>query len=171
WGMTPPLSRAKPTQLDEALTNNLIRQLKRMDQYETERERNKRARFLALLTKLFRGFVTQIGIANKMPVALAQKAGGNIHAFGSYRLGVHGRASDIDALCVAPKFVTRDDFFTTFAEQLRARPECSELGSVPDAYVPVIKMVFDGIDVDITFAQLGRAQIPPDLDLADNNLL
>lgn len=106
-----------------------------------------------------------------MPEAVANDAGGKIFTFGSYRLGVHGAGADIDTLCVAPKHVTRDDFFEDMVEALKARPEVTELTGVQDAYVPVIKFEFSGIPIDLVFATLGLPQVPDDLDLANDNLL
>jgi poly(A) polymerase len=55
--------------------------------------------------------------------------------------------ADIDTLCVAPRHVDRSDFFSSFQELLRAQPEVKELRAVEEAFVPVIKMSFDGIEV------------------------
>lgn len=56
--------------------------------------------------------------------------------------------ADIDTLCVFPKHVEREHFFTIMYDMLKARPEVTELAAVPDAYVPVIKMQFSGIPVN-----------------------
>jgi poly(A) polymerase len=48
---------------------------------------------------------------------------------------------------VAPIPVERDDFFGLLYEILSQRPEVTELNAVPDAYVPVMKMTFEGIPV------------------------
>jgi hypothetical protein len=48
--------------------------------------------------------------------------------------------ADIDTLCVVPKYVSRDDFFSDFYDTLKALPEVTEITPVPDSYVPVMKM-------------------------------
>jgi hypothetical protein len=58
-----------------------------------------------------------------------------------------GAGADIDTLCVAPIPVDRDDFFGLLYEILSQRREVTELNAVPDAYVPVMKMTFEGIPV------------------------
>lgn len=59
----------------------------------------------------------------------------------------HLIGADIDTLCVFPKHVEREHFFTIMYDMLKARPEVTEIAAVPDAYVPVIKMHFSGIPV------------------------
>lgn len=44
-----------------------------------------------------------------------------------------------------------------------------DLRAVEEAFVPVTKLCFDGIEIDISFARL--ALIPEDLDLQDDSLL
>lgn len=69
-----------------------------------------------------------------------------VYTFGSYRLGVHGRNTDIDTLCVAPRHCERSDFFGdregSFEWMLRAEPAVTDIHPVPDAFVPVIKLKF-----------------------------
>ena len=61
--------------------------------------------------------------------------------------------ADIDTLCVAPRHVDRSDFFSTFYELLKAQTEVRELRAVEEAFVPVIKMTFDGIEVSVSLAR------------------
>lgn len=85
--------------------------------------------------------------------------------FGSFRLGTHTHLSDLDVLIVAPKWLTRERFFAGFGEVLRATRTASSLVCAADAYVPVIKLVLDGVPVDIIFASIDQDAIGPRLDL------
>jgi len=86
-------------------------------------------------------------------------------------LGVHGSGTDIDTLCVVPRHVDRLDFFDSLYKILERNPEVSELTAVPDAYVPVIKLKFCGISMDLLFARLALSTIDENLDLLDQNNL
>lgn len=46
-----------------------------------------------------------------------------------------------------------------------------ELTTVQDAFVPIIKLEFSGISIDLIFARLDLPSVPWDLDLKDKNLL
>jgi len=104
---------------------------------------------------------------------MLKNASGKIFTFGSYRLGVHGRGTDIDTLCVAPRYVDRTDhFFGILVDILRNRPECTEIVPVPETGVPIIKMMFDGVDIDLAFARIGYREIPDTLkSLESDDLL
>ena len=46
-----------------------------------------------------------------------------------------------------------------------------EMTPVSDAFVPIIKLKFSGISIDLIFAHLAVASVPPSLTLKDTNLL
>ncbi len=102
-----------------------------------------------------------------MPQAAIENAGGKVFTFGSYALGVHGPSSDIDTLVVAPKYVSIDDFFRTFPPTFRemSRPEdIEEFVPVEEAHVPIIKMEYSGVSIDLLFASLPKlSQVPRDM--------
>ncbi|GFQ95458.1 poly(A) polymerase alpha [Trichonephila clavata] len=123
------------------------------------------------MIQLVKQWIREISIKKNMPPNVAETVGGQIYIFGSYRLRVHTKGSDIDTLCVAPRHVERSDFFTSFVELLRKQPEVQDLRAIEEAYVPVIKMTFDGIELDMLFARLALKDIPENLDLRDVNLL
>ena len=106
-----------------------------------------------------------------MPANLAETVGGCVYTFGSYRLGVHNKGADIDALCVVPRHILREDYFSSFYDILKAQEEVTDLRAVPEAFVPVIKMAFDGIEIDLTFARLALKEVAPAMSLADSQLL
>lgn len=116
---------------------------------------------LLRLVAVVRGWVQQVG---------GEGAGGKVQTFGSYRLGVHGPGSDVDTLCVAPAGVTRADFFASLPAALRAA-RVTELTAVPGAFVPILKIVYEGVAIDLIFAQLQLPSVPADLDLQDNRWL
>jgi poly(A) polymerase len=91
--------------------------------------------------------------------------------FGSYRLGVNASSADIDALCVGVKSLKREDFFTGMMLLLKSHSKISKLVAVPNAFVPVIKMCLDGIDIDLIFANINTSRICPNLNLSDEKWL
>lgn len=106
-----------------------------------------------------------------MPENVAGTVGGKVFTFGSYRLGVHNKGADIDTLFVAPRHITREDYFSSFLDVLRQHEVVTDLRAVPDAFVPVIKFCFDGIDIDLTFARLSLKEVDDAQDLSDPMLL
>lgn len=133
-----------------------------------------RENVLRQLQKLTKELVQVVGRAKKLPSAILDTAGGKVFTYGSYSLGVYGPGSDIDTLVVAPKHVTRDDFFKYFPDLLKsniAAKDITELTAVPDASVPIIKIELFGISIDLIFSNLQIASVPSSLQLTDNNLL
>ena len=61
-------------------------------------------------------------------------------------------------------------FFSSFYK-LKLQEEVKDLRAVEEAFVKVIKLCFDGIGTDISFARFALQTIPEDLDLRDDSLL
>ena len=118
-----------------------------------------------------KAWIKETSVTKNMPESMAETVGGKIFAYGSYRLGVHNKGADIDTLCVAPRHILREDYFSTFVESLRVQDEVTDLRPVPDAFVPVIKFCFDGIDIDLVFARLALKEVDDQQDLSDPMLL
>ena len=91
------------------------------------------------MNSLVKNWIRDLSIEKNMPANLAETVGGCIYTFGSYRLGVHNKGADIDALCVVPRHIPREDYFSSFMDILKAQAEVTDLRAVPDAFVPVIK--------------------------------
>ncbi|KIX07997.1 uncharacterized protein Z518_02651 [Rhinocladiella mackenziei CBS 650.93] len=175
WGVSPPISTALPEPLDNEKTADLIEELKRENNYEPQEETKKRMSTLSLLNRVTQEFVREVSRKQRLPPSQIDQFGGKIYPYGSYRLGVFGPGSDIDTLAVAPKHVKREDFFELFPavlERLAGPGAITSLTAVPDSFVPIIKLVLNGIEIDLIFASIASlSTIPKDLTLNDNNLL
>ena len=91
--------------------------------------------------------------------------------FGSQRLGVHNSSADIDILCIAPQFCSRDDFFEKFCDALRNHKDTSLVFAIPDAYTPVVKFNLDEQAIDMLFVSLNLPRLPDDIDVLDMSYL
>lgn len=116
--------------------------------------------FFSKLNGLVKQWIKETSIARNMPSNVAESVGGKIYTFGSYRLGVHHKGADIDALCVVPRHIQRSDYFISFFDLLKQQKEVCDLRAVEEAFVPVIKMNFDGIEIDMLFAKLALKEVP-----------
>ncbi|UZJ52103.1 hypothetical protein CBS101457_001423 [Exobasidium rhododendri] len=170
-GVTPPIALNGPTPREIEVTDTLLTELKKQGVFETAAEAKVREVVLSKIDGMVKDFVYKASLSRGLSQSIASTSGGKIFSFGSYRLGVHGPGSDIDTLCVVPKHVQREDFFTIFEGMLRDREEVGEVAGVAEAFVPVIKVKFMGISIDFTFARLAMPRVEDDLMLADNNLL
>lgn len=171
YGVTPPISTEGPTKEEILLNDSMIEELRNQNSFESAIETERRIKVLGILQQLTQKFVYTVSIKKNMSEGMANDAGGKIFTFGSYRLGVYGPGSDIDTLVVVPKHVTREDFFTVFVDLLKERPELQKIQPVPDAFVPIIKTIFDGVDIDLICGRLDIPQVHQELTLEDNNLL
>jgi len=170
-GMTAPINTEEPTPSDIETTTALEAALQPYGCFESDEELNHRMDVLSRLNDLVKAWIRDMSITKNIPESLAETVGGKIFTFGSYRLGVHNRGADIDTLCVAPRHIFRDDFFSSFLEVLRGAPEVTEIRSVPSASVPVIKFHFDGVDIDLLFARLNLKEVDDNQDLSDPMIL
>ncbi|XP_017255375.1 nuclear poly(A) polymerase 1 isoform X2 [Daucus carota subsp. sativus] len=89
-----------------------------------------------------------------------------------FSLLVHGPGADIDTLCVGPRYVTRnEDFFGELHDMLAEMPEVQDLHPVSDAHVPVMKFKYNGISIDLLYANVAMWSIPEDLDVSRESIL
>ncbi|KAH8585258.1 pap2p poly A polymerase [Cryptosporidium sp. chipmunk genotype I] len=171
YGVTPPISEAMATPQDYKLTENLIIAMRQENLYETVEGMKKREYVLASLNKLVREWIYEASLEHSMNEEEALSAGGGIFTFGSYRLGVVAAGSDIDTLCIAPRHISRESFFSFFLAKLQQDINVTKVQPVPDAYTPIIKMVYHGMEMDLLFACLNLSRIPNDLNTLDDDLL
>ncbi|XP_076830623.1 poly(A) polymerase gamma isoform X2 [Brachyhypopomus gauderio] len=171
YGITSSISLAFPREIDHMYTQKLIEAMKPFGVFEDEDELNHRLAVLGKLNSFVKEWIAEISESKNLPPSAVANVGGKIFTFGSYRLGVHTKGADIDALCVAPRHVERSDFFSSFFEKFKQHDEIKDLRAVEDAFVPVIKFKFDGIEIDLLFARLALQSIPDNLDLRGDSLL
>ncbi|KAF2124756.1 Poly(A) polymerase [Dothidotthia symphoricarpi CBS 119687] len=175
WGITSAISEAQPTEADNKLNDELVEALKRQNVFESTEGSNNRLTVLNHLQKVVEEFVRRVSKKKGLAQATVDASGGKIFCFGSYALGVYGPTSDIDTLLVAPKHVFLDDFFdhfpSTFKEMSRAE-DITEFNPVRDAFVPIIKMEYRGVSIDLIFASLPTmTHISKDLETIDKTML
>ncbi|XP_077189234.1 poly(A) polymerase gamma isoform X3 [Paroedura picta] len=171
YGITSPISLAPPREIDYIYTQKLIEAMEPFGVFEDEKELNGRLVILRKLSNLVKEWIVEVGEQKNLLSSVTSDPGGKIFTFGSYRLGVHTKGADIDALCVAPRHVERSDFFQSFFDKLKQHDGIKNLRAVEDAYVPVIKFEFDGIEIDLVFARLALQSISDNLDLRDDSRL
>ncbi|KAM9726218.1 poly(A) polymerase gamma isoform 2-T2 [Menidia menidia] len=171
YGITSAISLAPPRDIDHEYTKKLCDAMNPFGVFEDEEELNHRLAVLGKLNNFVKEWIAEISELKNLPPSAISCVGGKIFTFGSYRLGVHTKGADIDALCVAPRHVERTDFFQSFFEKLKQHEEIKDLRAVEDAFVPVIKFKFDGIEIDLLFARLALQSIPDNLDLRGDSIL
>ncbi|XP_068597096.1 poly(A) polymerase gamma [Brachionichthys hirsutus] len=171
YGITSAISLAPAREVDHQYTKKLCDAMKPFGVFEDEEELNHRLAVLGKLNNFVKEWIAEISELKNIPPSAISCVGGKIFTFGSYRLGVHTKGADIDALCVAPRHVERSDFFQSFFDKLKQHEEIKDLRAVEDAFVPVIKFKFDGIEIDLLFARLALQSIPDNLDLRGDSIL
>jgi poly(A) polymerase Pap1 len=171
-GVTDPLStvEASPEDLKQR-TPELVQVLRSHDLYEEEAAMLHREQVLATLNQMAQDWVYEESIAAGWDETRASECRAMLRTFGSFRLGVHNRGADIDTLLIAPGHTSKETFFANFCAKLEADPKATDLQPVPDAYVPIIKMMYDGVDIDLIYAKQERDSIPADFNLFDNSVL
>ncbi|NXN54421.1 PAPOG polymerase, partial [Rynchops niger] len=171
YGITSPISLAPPKDIDCVQTQKLVEAMRPFGVFEDEEEQNHRLVVLSKLNNLVKEWISELGESKNLPPSAAANVGGKIFTFGSYKLGVHTKGADIDAVCVAPRHVERSDFFHSFFEKLKHQEKIKNLRVIEDAYVPVVKFEFDGIEIDLVFARLSMQTVSDNLDLGDDSRL
>ncbi|KAL7149411.1 hypothetical protein ABFS83_05G038900 [Erythranthe nasuta] len=171
-GLSEPISTGGPSEFDVIKTRELEKFLVDAGLYESHEEAIAREEVLGRLDQIVKTWVKNISRAKGYNESIVQEANAKIFTFGSYRLGVHSPGADIDTLCVGPKHATRnEDFFGELYRMLVEMPEVQELHSVSEAHVPVMKFKFNGVSVDLLYANVSLWVIPEDLDISQESIL
>ena len=173
-GITSVVDASPPSAEDVLSNTQLTSLLLSLDNFESDEEGRRRKMVLGKISELFRDWCYQRILKKPgMNEEMAQSAGGKIFTFGSYRLGVHGPGTDIDILCVSPRYITREEFERDMFEVLKKQPCVSKITGVFKTKVPLIKMIFDSVPIDLLYACLGGFdRIGEEMkDLMDDNVI
>ncbi|KPA77328.1 putative Poly(A) polymerase [Leptomonas pyrrhocoris] len=128
---------------------------------EPEEESNRRRSVLERIVNVVRVWIRHTMITEfRMPEAAAAQVEGRIFATGSYRYNVHTSGSDIDMVLIAPSRITREHFFNSLAPRLKSEPWVTDLHCIRESRVPIIAMMCDGIDIDLSFGSIRQDRVP-----------
>ena len=151
--------------------------------FESKEDGKKREEILVSLKKCVKEAVKNIYKDKGKTDEEANSAGGGVFSFGSYRLGIVGPGDDIDVLCIAPATDPRDnndncysriELFKAIEKQLellKNEKEITQILPVSEAKVPIIKIIYKGIPIDILVASVSFKTIDEKFDLEDDNVL
>jgi len=184
-GVTEPVSTATPTAAELRLTRTLEECLHANNLYPSREEQRQRLNVLGALNAVVVEWVRRVALAQRLSEDVVEEHGARIFTFGSYRLGVNGPGADVDTLCVVPRFVERHRYFfglpdeqgsraptqVVLADMLRQDDRTEELVTVESAYVPVIKIRFMGVDMDLLCAPIALMKIPKNFNILDDAVL
>lgn len=167
-----PVNSKEPSELDKRIDNNLKLYMDVEMKLESDEEMKRRDSVLSEVRKIFIKWVRHIAVnVLHMPEDEEDEIGGELFISGSHRLGVRDVGADIDTVCVAPNFCTREHFFTYLKDELMKHPDVTELNAVEEAFVPMIGFDFQGVSIDLLFARLADNAVPKDLDILDDKIL
>lgn len=167
-----PNSLAGPSKVDKVCNKVLEKFINIHYPPESKESRIVREKSLIKVEKIIKNLVKKCTLNTGASEEMAEEAGGNIFISGSYRLGVHTEGTDIDIICVFPEQVTPEDFFGFFMEELKERPDVSHVVGIPEAVVPMLEVIMDGIDIDLLFASLPRSKVNiKEVDVLSDDIL
>lgn len=151
----------------------------------------RRERVLSRMERLCQDWVKTVCRKQGLPKQVAEAAGGMLKTSGSYRLGVHEPGADIDCILVVPGMCNRQHFFGTIsqssvgddpkqikerdpdslAERIRLHPDVTNFVPVEGAKVPILTFDWEGVNIDLLFARLSTASVPPNFDVDVDSVL
>ncbi|KAF4670199.1 hypothetical protein FOL47_002131 [Perkinsus chesapeaki] len=164
-GVTPPVSENYPTRADYEATEELKHFIESRAPPESTHGMLKRYEVLVEIERMVNKWIYDVSGGE-----IRSKA--RVLTFGSFRLGVITPLSDIDTLVLLPNLISRDDFFTDFVETMLNRsPHVTECNPVPAAHVPIIKVKYRGICMDILAACVPPYVLSGDVDSVQEDLI
>ena len=112
---------SEPSSVQEDRYKALLMVLQHYQCYDDSAGMELRERIISELDTLVKQWTRSEGLHKNMPWTQVEQVGGKVVSYGSYKLGVVDKESDLDLLCVVPKHVTREDFFNNLFDLLRKK--------------------------------------------------
>ncbi|MCL7030998.1 hypothetical protein MKW94_023398 [Papaver nudicaule] len=158
--------------MEEKRTQSLIQFMTGEGLVPSQEEELKRKDVILKLKQIVMEWIHRVSWQRQLTKEHILNSSATILTYGSYGLGVHGSDSDIDALCIGPCYASMDeDFFIVLRQILESRKEISELHCVKDAKIPLLRFKFDGIAIDLPYAQLKVMSVPENVDILNQLFL
>jgi poly(A) polymerase len=85
--------------------------------------------------------------------------------YGSFKYDDASEDSDIDLLCITSRYVTRKHFFYDLRRLFEGMKGVEDFTIITAACVPLIKMRFHGVAMDICYTQLDVPYVPRQFNL------
>ena len=86
--------------------------------YDDEAGMMLRSQVVGEMDTLVKQWIRSEGLKKRVSWSLLEQIGGKVVSFGSFKLSVVDRESDLDLLCVLPKLISRENFFSSLYDQL-----------------------------------------------------
>lgn len=166
-----PENEDPPTEIDLKASEKMIEFLDKEHATADATAMQHRQAVFEAVSDIVDQFIDKACVNKKIEPPEGEIYKGKLFYSGSYKLGVCSPTSDIDAVILAPQFVPKEDFFSIFYDLLSSNTKVKGLLKVEEAYVPIIKLTYDDIEFDISFAQLGVNTIADDIDLSPDSVL
>uniref|UniRef100_A0A8C2P3G2 Poly(A) polymerase nucleotidyltransferase domain-containing protein n=1 Tax=Capra hircus TaxID=9925 RepID=A0A8C2P3G2_CAPHI len=134
YGITSPFSLAKTDcLLEQKLVETLLKPFGVLGQ---EEKLQRRILIWGKLNNLVKECIREINESKNLPQSVVENVDGKIFTFGSYRLGVHAKRTDIDACVLHQDMLIKVIFFTPFYK-LKLQEEVKDLRAVEEAFVKI----------------------------------
>lgn len=111
---------------------------------------------LSLLLKVWaRMVVYQLGYDDKIVARKHLK----LVPFGSFKYEDSSMETDLDVLCITSRYITRKHFFHDLRRLFEGLKEVQDFTVVMTAYIPIMKMKFNGVAMDICYSQIDTGTV------------
>mmetsp|Transcript_247 Transcript_247/g.449 ORF Transcript_247/g.449 Transcript_247/m.449 type:complete len:577 (+) Transcript_247:96-1826(+) len=165
------ISEKEPSEKEKQLNEKLRSFLKEKNLFPTKESERKKQEALIGMKNLIEEFIIQTGVEQGLTREDAKKRGFMMRTSGSYRLDVHTPESDIDIIIIFPRNIKKEHCFTIFKKLLDDDELATDIVPVEKATVPVIKLEYGGVELDLLFAFLPYDYIDESIDLYGDEIV